>query len=62
MHEKMETRKQCIKTIFHGHDVPYNMYCNATAILKIGSIYKRGKNYHPQLYVEECKYIDAEIQ
>ena len=38
------------------------MYCNATAVLKIDSIYKQGKNYHPQVYVEECEYIDAENQ
>ena len=36
------------------------MYCNATAVLKIDSIYKQGKNYQPQVYVEECKYTDAE--
>ena len=35
------------------------MYCNATAVLKIDSIYKQGKNYHPQVYVEECKYTNA---
>ena len=41
------------------------MHRNATAmqrLLKIDSVYKQGKNYHPQLYVEECKYIDAETQ
>ena len=40
------------KTNFHGQDVPYNMYCNATVVLKIDSVYKQGKNYHPQVYVE----------
>ena len=35
------------------------MYCNATSVLKIDSAYKQGKNYHPQAYVEECKYTDA---
>ena len=38
------------------------MYCNATAVLKIDSVYKQGKNYHPQVYVEECQYTDAEKQ
>ena len=52
--------KECIKTNFHGQNVPYDMYCNATAVLKIDSIYKQGKNYQPQVYVEECKYTDAE--
>ena len=47
------------KKSFHGQDVPYNIYCNATAVLKIHSVYKEDKNYHPQAYVEECKYTDA---
>ena len=36
------------------------MYGNATAVLKIDSVYKQGENYHPQAYAEECKYTDAE--
>ena len=36
------------------------MCCNATAVLKIDSIYKQGKKYHPETYAEECKYTDAE--
>ena len=51
-----------MKANFHGQDVPYDMYYNATAVLKIDSVYKQGKNYHPQVYVEECKYTDAENQ
>ena len=50
------------KKSFHGQDVPYNIYCNATAVLKIDSVYKEDKNYHPQAYVEECKYTDAKKQ
>ena len=40
----------------------FHMYCNAAAVLKIGSVYKQGKNYHSQAYVEECKYTNAENQ
>ena len=47
--------KECIKTNFHGQDIPYEMYCNPTAVLNIDSVYKQGKSYHPQVYVEECK-------
>ena len=57
---KLKMWKERIKTNFHGQNVPYDMYCNATAMLKIDSIYKQGKNYHPQTYVEECKYTDVE--
>ena len=56
---KLKTWKERIKTNFHGQDVPYNMHCNATAVLKIDSVYK---HCHPQVYVEECKYTDPENQ
>ena len=36
------------------------MYCDARTVLKIDSVYKQGKNYHPETYVEECKYTDVE--
>ena len=55
---KLKTWKERIKTNFHGQDVPYDMHCSETALLKIDSVYKQGKNYHPQVYVEECKYIN----
>ena len=59
VHGKLKMWKELIKINFHGQDVPYDMYCNATAVLKIDSVYKQGKNYHPQVYVEECKYTNA---
>ena len=60
VHGKLKTWKERIKTNFHGQDVPYDMHCNATAVLKIDSVYKQGKNYHPHVYVEECKNTDVE--
>ena len=59
---ELKTWKERIKTNFHGQDVSYNIYCNAAAVLKTDSVYKQGKNYHPQAYVKECKYTDAEKQ
>ena len=59
---KLKTCKECIKTNFHGQDAQNNMHCNATAVLKIDSVYKQGKNYHHQVYVEQCKYTDAKNQ
>lgn len=32
MHVKLKTWKERIETNFHGKDVPYNMYCNVTAV------------------------------
>ena len=62
MHGKLKTWKDHINTNFHGQDVPYNMYCDATVVLKIDSVYKQSKNYHPQVNVEQCNYTDPEIQ
>ena len=56
MHGKLKTCEECVKTNFHGQDAPYDLYCNATAVLKVDSVDKQGKNYHPQVYVEECNY------
>ena len=62
VHCKLKTWKKDIKVNFHGQIVPYDMYCNATAVLMIDSVYKQGKNYHPQVCIEECKYTDGENQ
>ena len=62
MHDNRKKWKELIKTNFQNQDVPYYMYCNPTAILKIDSVYKQSKNYHPQVHVEECKNTDAESQ
>ena len=42
--------------------VSYRMHCNATAVIKIDSVYKQGKSYHPQVYVQECECTYAENQ
>ena len=60
IHGKLKIWKERIKTNFHGQDVPYDMYCNATAVLKVDSVYKQCKNFLPQVYFEECKYTDVE--
>ena len=30
--------------------------CFATGILKLGSVYRKGSNYHLQVFLKECKY------
>ena len=44
IYSKLKMLKERIKTNFHGKDVPYDIYCNATAVLKIDSVFKQGKN------------------
>ena len=41
-HGKLKTWKERIQTNFHGQDVAQDMYCNATAVLKIDCVYKQG--------------------
>ena len=57
---KLKTWKERIRTNFHGQDVLYDMLCNATAVLKIDSVFKQDKNCQPQVYIEDCKYTDPE--
>ena len=55
INSKLKTWKERIKANVYGQDVPHNMHCNAKAVLKIYSVYKQGKSYHPQVYFEERK-------
>ena len=46
VHGKLKMWRERIKTNFHDQNVPYNMYCNAMAVLKIDSVYRQGKSYY----------------
>ena len=60
MHDKLKVWKERINTNFDGQDFPQDIYFNATAVLKTGSLYKHGKNYFCKVYVEDGKYNGAE--
>ena len=48
-----------IRTRFKGNSwgKPENIgSCFATGILKIGSVYRKGSNYHLQVFLKECKF------
>ena len=48
-----------VRTRFKGNqwEKPSNIgSCFATGILKIGSVYRKGSNYHLQVFLKECKY------
>ena len=40
---KLKTWEERLKINFHGQDVLYDMYCSATAVLKIDSSTKKAK-------------------
>ena len=60
MHGMLKSWKKRIKTNFYDQEILYDLYCNATAVLRIGSVYKQSKKYHSQVNVEECKYTDKD--
>ena len=62
IHGKLKTCKERIKTNFQVQCVLYHTYWNATTKLKVDSVYKKGKNYHSQVYVKVCKCNDPESQ
>ena len=57
MYGKLKSCGEHIKTNLHGQDIPYDIYCSIciTVVSKVVSVYKPGKNYHHQEYVERCK-------
>ena len=61
MNGKLKTWK-VFTTNFYGKSVPHEERCEATAILKIDSVYSQGKNFYPQAYLEECRYIENDAQ
>ena len=34
----------------------YGRACHTTRVLKIGSVYRQGSNYHLHLFLKKCKY------
>jgi len=50
-----------IKTRFNGQCVPFKRHCEATGVLKIGSVYQQGSNYYLQVFLKECKYQDRGV-
>ena len=59
---KLITWKEEIKTRFNGWDIPYDKYCDATGVLKIGSVYKKGSNYYLQVFLKECRYKERDVE
>ena len=58
---KLISWEDTIKTRFNGV-VPYGKYCDASGVLKIGSVYKQGDNLHLQVFLKECKYRERDVE
>ena len=56
---KLITWNNEIRTRFRGNYPGFIQEigaCHATGILKIGSVYRQGSNYHLQVFLKDCKY------
>ena len=61
---KLITWDNEIKTRFRGNYPGYIEdigACHATGVLKIGSVYRQGSNYHFQVFLKECKYQKRDV-
>ena len=47
-----------INTNFHNDKIPKEgSQCICLSVILIDSVYKKDKNYYPQVFLEECKYV-----
>ena len=52
-----------IKTNFLGDEVPKeNMHYTCIGYITIDSVMRMEKKNHPQVYLEECKFINTELK
>lgn len=59
---KLITWEDKIMTRFNGRDVPYNINCEASGVLKISSVYQQGSNHYLQVFLKECRYRDRDVE
>ena len=47
-----------VKTNFHSNKMPKESFQFIfTSVNLVDSVFRAGKNYYPQVFVEECKYV-----
>ena len=48
-------------TNFHNNKIPKDdSQCIFLSVILIDSVYRKDKNYYPQVFLEECKYVFKE--
>ena len=58
---KIKSYKRKINTNFHNDKISKeDSHCACLSVILIDSVLKMSKNYYPQAFVEECKYIVKE--
>ena len=58
---KIKSYEGKINTNFHNDKIPKeDSHCTCLLDVLIVSVFKIGKNYYPQVFLEECKYFVKE--
>ena len=57
----MKSYNRKINTNFHNNKIPKECsQCICLSVVFIDSVFRTGKNYYPQVFVEEYKYVVKE--
>ena len=59
---KIKTFEDSITTNFHKKIPKENVPCNCLSIIMLGSVLNVYEKYHPQTFLEECKYVQKKIK
>ena len=57
---KIKSYGDKININFQNDEIPKGFHCVFLSVMMLGSVFKMGKNYFPQVFLEECKYIVKE--
>ena len=58
---KIKSYKGNINGNVHGDKIPkQGSQCICLSVILIDSVYRTAKNYYPQVFLEECKYVVKE--
>ena len=58
---KIKSYKGKINTNFHNNKLPKEgSQCICLSVILINSVFRTGKSYYPQVFLEECKYVVKE--
>ena len=61
LRSKIKSYNGKINTNFHNNKIPREgSLCFCLSVSSIIPFFRTGKNYYPQLFLEECKYVVKE--
>ena len=61
MKTKIKLYNEKVNTNFYNNKIPTKgSQCICLSVILIDSVYRKGKEYHSQVFLEECKYVVRE--